>query len=212
MQISQKAKFSKSVRLLPNSKIYIISFGFSQIITINKLSPATFGLLQIVRTLQKALIYSLVNKIIFTKSYIKIIYCIIGGENMSDCKCNCSYISIIAGIVLGVALGVLFALGLVGTGIVFWVYLALGIAGVLLAPIYGFLNSLNESCSRCFCSYKGLLLTASIGTIITAAASLIIAPLGVLIATAIAISISTFFAVMFLAAVICLTRCIRCRK
>ncbi len=130
---------------------------------------------------------------------------------MSNCKCDCSYISIIAGIIFGVILGVLSAFGYVAPVITFWVYLAIGVAGIFFTPIYGLLDSLRGS-EYCFCSYRNILLIASAGTIIAAGAGLIIALIDSLIAIAVAIALATLFAVTLLHSVICLAKCIGCRN
>lgn len=126
---------------------------------------------------------------------------------MNCCRCECAYLSVIIGIIAGVLLGVLYALGFVATGIIFWVYLAIGLAGVFLAPIY----AANGSCQigeKCFCEYRRILLATSGGAILTAAVGLIVSALGSIIATAIVLGIATFFAVALLVSVICLAKCL----
>lgn len=126
---------------------------------------------------------------------------------MSCCRNECTCLSVILSIIAGVLLGVLYSLGFVTTGIIFWVYLAIGVAGVFLSPLYaaGCFGGENE---RCFCCHRKLLLTAAVGTIITAAAGLIIASLTSVIAIAIILGLTTFFAVLLLISLICLARCL----
>ena len=126
---------------------------------------------------------------------------------MTCCKCECAYLSVIIGIVLGVILGVLYALGFVATGIIFWVYLAIGVAGVFLSPIYAANNSCRGN-ERCFCNYRRLILVASVGTIIAAAVGLIVEAIAGVIVVAIILALATFFAVMLLVLIICLARCL----
>jgi hypothetical protein len=114
---------------------------------------------------------------------------------------------VIIGIILGVILGVLYSFGFVATGIIFWVYLAIGVAGVFLSPIYAANNSCRGN-ERCFCNFRRLILVASVGTIITAAAGLIVAAIAPMIVTAIVLGLTTFFAVMLLVLIICLARCL----
>ena len=76
---------------------------------------------------------------------------------MSCCRNECAYLAVIIGIIAGVILGVLYSLGFVATGIIFWAYLAIGIAGVFLSPIYAFLDNVCRE-GNCFCSNKIILL------------------------------------------------------
>ena len=126
---------------------------------------------------------------------------------MNCCRCDCGYLAVIIGIIAGVVLGVLYSLGFVATGIIFWVLLAVGLAGVFLAPIYAGSDTCING-DRCFCSYRRLLLVAAVGAIVTAAAGLIIAALASTIATAIVLGLATFFSVMLVASVVCLARCL----
>lgn len=125
---------------------------------------------------------------------------------MACCRMNCAYLAAIAGILAGVVLGVLYAFGFVPTGIVFWVYLATGILGVLLAPLYAFQDHDN-----CFCGYRGLILTATVGSIVTAAVGLLVAPIAPVAVTAIVLGLATVFFVALLVSVLCLTNC-QCRS
>ncbi len=129
---------------------------------------------------------------------------------MSCCRNECGYLAVIIGIIAGVILGVLFSLGFVATGIIFWAYLAIGLAGVFLSPIYAFLDKLCGE-SKCFCANKIILLVAVIGTIITAAVGLIVAAIAPVVVLSIIIGLATFFVVMLTVAIICVTRCI-CRQ
>lgn len=129
---------------------------------------------------------------------------------MSCCKCDCAYIAVIVGIIFGVILGVLYALGFVATGIIFWLYLLIGVAGIFLIPIYGFLSSSGNG-FLCFCSYKALLLIASAGAVIAGFVGLIVSAVASTVVVAIVLSVATFFAAMLLTALICLSRCI-CRQ
>lgn len=126
---------------------------------------------------------------------------------MRCCRCECAYLSIIVGIIAGVLLGVLYALGFVATGIIFWVLLAIGVAGIFLAPLY----AANANCTgseQCFCNYRRVLLVTSIGTIVTSAAGLIISALTSVTATAIVLGLAIFFATALLVSTICLARCL----
>ena len=125
---------------------------------------------------------------------------------MNCCRCECAYLSVIIGIIAGVIIGALYALGFVATGIIFWALLAIGVAGIFLTPIYAASN-VYQGGERCFCNYRKVLLTASVGTVVTAAAGLIVAGLTSTIATAMLLGLATFFAVMLLVVVICLSRC-----
>ncbi len=128
---------------------------------------------------------------------------------MSCCRNECAYLAVIIGIIAGVILGVLYSLGFVATGIIFWAYLAIGIAGVFLSPIYAFLDKLSGE-SMCFCSNKVILLVATVGAIITAAVGLIVAAIAPVVVLSIVVGLATFFVVMLLVAIICVARCI-CR-
>lgn len=125
---------------------------------------------------------------------------------MACYRMNCAYLAAFIGILAGVVLGVLYAFGFVPIGIVFWVYLATGILGVLLAPLYAFLDH-----DGCFCSYRGLILAATVGSIVTAAVGLLVAPIAPVAVTAIVLGLATVFFVALLVSVLCLTNC-QCRS
>lgn len=125
---------------------------------------------------------------------------------MNCCRNNCTCAAIILGIIVGVVLGVLYGFGLVPTGIIFWAYLAVGLLGALLAPLYS-----SSSCSKesrnCFCSLSGLFFTGVIGTIISAIVGLIVAPVAAVVAVAIVLGVATLFTVIELVALVCVARC-----
>ncbi len=126
---------------------------------------------------------------------------------MENCRCECAYLGVIIGLIARVILGVLFALGFVATGIIFWVYLAIGVIVLLLLPIYSATEGVS-SCNRCFCSYRKLIVIAALGAIITGAAGLVLSAVLSFTATAIILALSTFFAVLLIITVICLSKCI----
>ena len=126
---------------------------------------------------------------------------------MSCCKCECAYVSIIVGIIAGVILGILFALGFVSTGIIFWAYLLVGVLGVLLAPIYGFLSRVSGA-ERCFCGNRILYLVGAVGTVILSAISLIITAFAGTTLIAVAIALATFFVTVLIVTSICITNCV----
>ena len=126
---------------------------------------------------------------------------------MRNCKCECAYLSIIIGIIAGVIIGVLYSMGFVPTTITLLAYLAIGVLGVLLSPIYAS-NTICPGNESCFCSFRRTILIAAAGSIITAAAGLIVAGVASIIITAIVIAIATFFTAMLIVSVICLARCL----
>ena len=125
---------------------------------------------------------------------------------MNCCKNNCVYLAVIIGIIFGVVLGLLYGFGLVSTGIIFWAYLAVGVFGVLLAPIYSSGSSCRDS-ERCFCSFRAFILTSALGAIVAAATGLIIAPIAPTVVVGIALGVATLFAVMLIVSAVCLTNC-----
>lgn len=126
---------------------------------------------------------------------------------MSCCRGECAYLAVLTGIVAGVLLGVFYALGFVATGIIFWLYLLVGLAGVFLSPLYA-AKAGRPTGENCFCGYRVPFLVAAAGTIIASAAGLILAALTSAVAIAIALSVATFFAVVLVVLTICLTNCI----
>ncbi len=122
-------------------------------------------------------------------------------------KCNCAYLAIIVAILAGVALGVLFALGFIATGIVFWAYLAVGALSLLLAPVYARITSRGDGCS-CYCRYRVIQLVAAIGAIITAAVGLIVAPVAGVVVVGIVVGVATLFVTLLLGTVVCLVNCL----
>ena len=121
---------------------------------------------------------------------------------MNCCRNQCGYGAAIIAILAGVALGVLYALGFVSTGIIFWAYLGIGVLGMLLAPLYAAVGC------RCFCGFRRLYLAAAIGTVITAVAGLIVAAVGGVVAIAVVLGIATFAVVLLLGTVVCVTECL----
>lgn len=123
------------------------------------------------------------------------------------CKNECTCLSIIIGIIAGVILGILFALGFVATGIIFWAYLAIGVAGVFLLPVYAANNSCRET-GQCLCNFRRLFTIASVGAIILSVIGLIVSGIVSIPALAITLGIATLFVVMLLVLVLCLARCL----
>ena len=123
------------------------------------------------------------------------------------CKSNCLCLAVIVAILAGVALGILYAMGLVATGIIVWVYLLTGIAGILLSPLYASAQSCAGRC-HCFARYRAALLAGAVGAIVAAALGLILAPVATVVTVAIVLGVATFFAVLLLIAIVCLTNCL----
>ena len=126
---------------------------------------------------------------------------------MNCCKSNCTCLAIIIAIIAGVILGVLYSLGFVSTGIIFWVYAVIGVLALLLTPLYARTTTENRR-ERCFCPYRRFILTAAIGTVIASVVGLIVAGIAGTVVTAIITGVSTFFLTMLLVSIVCLTGCI----
>ncbi len=126
---------------------------------------------------------------------------------MCNCKYECAYLAVIVSILSGVVLGVLYSIGLIATGLIFWVYLLIGALGILLAPIYGLRGDLGRD-ESCFCKYKNLITVGGIGTIVFAAVGLIVQFIASTIVVSIIIGLATFFIVFLLSSVLCLANCI----
>lgn len=124
-----------------------------------------------------------------------------------SCRCNCGYLALLAGIFAGVLAGVLYALGFITLGVVFWAYLAVGVLGLLLTPLYA-TGACGAGCSDCFARYRRQILAAAIGTIVTAVLGLLLAPVATVVVLAIALGIATLFVVLLLATLVCLTECL----
>ncbi|MBE7048120.1 MAG: hypothetical protein E7393_01910 [Ruminococcaceae bacterium] len=124
-----------------------------------------------------------------------------------QCKCTC--VAAIVSILAGVALSVLYALGFVTTSLIFWAYLAIGIAAIFLAPLYSQQGAGDGE--GCFCKHRRLLTAVSIGTTIVATVGLIIRTVASTVTVAIVLGIATFLAVFVLATVVCFTNCL-CRQ
>lgn len=126
---------------------------------------------------------------------------------MTCCRCECTYLSVIIGIIAGVLIGVLYALGFVSTGIIFWLYLLVGLAGVFLAPIYASLANRSVG-DKCYCNYQRAFNAAAIGVIVASAVGLIVSAFASVTVIAIVLALATFFSVTLVALVICLSRCV----
>ena len=125
---------------------------------------------------------------------------------MSCCKYECTCLSVIISIIIGFIIGILNFFDIVATGVIFWVFLAIGVAAVLLLPVYA-LTKCSEG-DKCFCCYRKLLTAASVGTIITAGIGLIIESVIGGITLAIVVGFATFFAVLLITSVICFAKCL----
>lgn len=123
------------------------------------------------------------------------------------CRCNCGYLALLIGIFAGVLAGVLYALGFIALGVVFWAYLAVGVLGLLLTPLYA-TGACGAGCSGCFARYRTQILVAAIGTIAAAVVGLIVAPFAAIPVLAIILGVATLFVVLLLATLVCLTECL----
>ena len=126
---------------------------------------------------------------------------------MLGCRNGCQFVAVIVGIIAGVILGILNFADLLATGLIFWVYLLIGVLGVFVLPLYALQNS-NVCSARCVCGLKTIYTIAALGTVLSAAVALIVAGIGPAIAVAILTGIATFFVVFLLILVVCLTRCV----
>ena len=126
---------------------------------------------------------------------------------MACCKNECACLSIIIGIVAGVILGILYTLGFVSTGIVFWAYIAIGIVGAFISPIYAMNECARES-RQCFCGCQKFLLVSIIGTIIVSSIGLIVAAPASTVVVAIVLGVATLFTAMLISGVIFLANCL----
>lgn len=122
---------------------------------------------------------------------------------MNRCGDTCGWVSVIVAILAGVALGVLYSLGLVAIGIVFWAYLGIGALALLLAPVY-----VTDGNCGCPCRYLRRLLGSAVATIVAAVVGLIVAPIGGIVAVAVILGVATLFAVLVLGTVVCLANCL----
>ena len=123
---------------------------------------------------------------------------------MTCCQNNCSYAAVILGILAGVAVGVLYALGFVTVGVLLWVYLTLGVAALLLSPVYAAL-------SPCFCVFRTVFLIGAFGAIVAAAVAFFTLGIAPLALFAVILGIATLFVVFTLVTTVCITAC-NCRN
>ena len=128
---------------------------------------------------------------------------------MNSNKCNCYLISAVIGILAGVVLGVLYSLGFVSTGIIFWAYLAFGVLSLLITPLYQ--GDALHGCDKCFCRLRKGLLVYQLGTLLLSAVGLIVAPIASVLVVSIVLGVATFFTVSLIALHVCLANCI-CSK
>ena len=126
---------------------------------------------------------------------------------MSCNRENCACVALIVAILAGVALGILFALGLVPSVAVLRAYLALGALSVLLTPIYA-ADDAREGNYRCACRYRRWLLVAAVGTILSATVALLVTGIAGVVVAAILVGVATLFAAFLLGITICLTNCL----
>ena len=126
---------------------------------------------------------------------------------MSCNRENCACVALIVAILAGVALGILFALGLIPIVAALRVYLALGALSVLLTPIYAADDAREGNC-RCACRYRRWLLVAAVGTILSATVALLVTGIAGVVVAAILVGVATLFAAFLLGITICLTNCL----
>lgn len=126
---------------------------------------------------------------------------------MNACRLNCNYLALLIAVAAGVLLGILYALGFVATGIVFWVYLLIGVAGILLTPLYS-TGASSECTSRCFARYCTQILVGAIGTVLLAAVGLLVAPIASVTIVAIVLGGNTLFVTLLLATLVCFVECL----
>lgn len=129
---------------------------------------------------------------------------------MNCCKCNCAYLSVIVAILAGIALGVLYALGFIATGVIFWVYVAVGVLALLLLPLYA-AGACGRTGCNCFEQYRGLIVAAAIATLVTAVAGLIVAFVSTVVVISIVLGLATAAVVFLLGLLVCLANCV-CRS
>ncbi len=125
---------------------------------------------------------------------------------MNCCRYNCVYLSVIVAILAGIALGVLYALGFVATGVIFWAYVLTGILALLLLPVYLAAASDGVEC-LCVCRYRGLVAGTSVAAIVTAIVGLIVAPVAPIVAVSVVLGVATFAVTFLLGTVVCLSGC-----
>ncbi len=124
-------------------------------------------------------------------------------------RCECTCIGLILAVLAGVTLGVLFSLGFVATGIIFWALLATGVAAFFAAPVYAALS--DERDRNCFCRNKLTYLVGAIGTVVASVIGLLISPVATVLLVSIITGLSVFFVVLLLSVLVCITNCL-CRE
>ena len=125
-----------------------------------------------------------------------------------SCRCNCGYLALLAGIFAGVVAGILYTLGFVGTGVIFWVYLAVGVLALLLTPLYA-LTACGTACGRCFLQYRRPIVLAAVATAAAAVLGLILASFATVTVLAIVLGVATLLTVLLLGLLVCLTECLQ---
>jgi len=129
---------------------------------------------------------------------------------MNCCRYNCVYLSVIVALLAGIALGVLYALGFLTTGVVFWVYLATAVLTLLLLPVYSAIDGAKMGCT-CVGNYRGFVIGLAIATIVAAVVGLIVALVSTVVVISIVLGIATFLVVFLLGVLVCLSNCF-CRN
>lgn len=124
-------------------------------------------------------------------------------------RCECTVIGLILAVLAGVTLGVLYSLGFVATGVIFWALLAIGVAALFVAPVYaGISEAQNENC---FCRNRLAYLAAAIGTVLVSTIGLVIQLTASTLVVSIVIGLAVFFTVLLLSVLVCITNCL-CRE
>ena len=129
---------------------------------------------------------------------------------MNCCKYNCGYLAAIVAIVAGVALGVLYALGFVATGVIFWAYLIAGFLAFRFLPVYYSCETCRTG-GACVANYRGLIVASAIGTVVAAVVGLIVAPIASVVVVSIVLGVASFFVAFLLGILVCLSNCL-CRS
>ena len=139
-------------------------------------------------------------------------------DNRNDCEI-CKSTSVILGIIVGVAVGILFSVGLIPLIINFLnialVASAVGIGILLVALVFANNIKGGNAFWECACKFSKLLLAGSIGTLRASTITLIIGVAEITILSSIFVGISAFFFILMIVSIICLINCVikrLCRK
>ena len=129
-----------------------------------------------------------------------------------NCMTGCELIGLTVSTILGIAVGYLFAVGLIPVTINFIrIALVMSVIGLAILIVSLFSASKISACREfygCICQSSKLLLAGSVGTLLTTTIASILGVGIISLLTSIVVGLSAFFFILMMISIICIVSCI----